>query len=160
MFAKRVSALILFTFCLVGSLFAQQCLDTNYYVPPIAICLNDFDPVCGCDGVTYKNYDCAYRQAGVLHYQLGPCGSLATNHYPDPATGLTPFKVQIVNRYEDDINIEIKNLNGTLFLADHYSGLTELEVTYSVSGYPRGLYFLFIYNSTEFQVRKFMVWEP
>ncbi len=159
MIIKRVSVLIVALCCLVGSTFSQ-CIDTNYFVPVLPLCLNDFDPVCGCDGVTYKNYDCAWQQAGVLQYQLGPCGSLAANHFPDPATGLTPFKIQVVNKYEDDINIEIKNLNGTLFLVDHYSSLNNLEVTYDLTGFPRGLYFMFIYNSTEFQIRKFMVWEP
>ena len=139
---------------------SAQCIDTNYFVPPIPICLSLFEPVCGCDGVTYKNYDCAWQEAGVLSYQFGPCGTLAANHYPDPVVGTMPLRIQVLNKYEDDINIEIKNLNGTLYKVDHYSGLTDLEVQYNLSGYPRGLYFLFIYNSTEFQIRKFMVWEP
>lgn len=149
-------------FLVLGSSISSsaQCIDTNYFVPPIPICLSLFEPVCGCDGVTYKNYDCAWQEAGVLSYQFGPCGSLATNHYPDPVVDTYPLHVQVANKYEDDINIEIKNLNGTLYKVDHYSGLTNLEVQYNLSGYPRGLYFLFIYNSTEFQIRKFMVWEP
>ena len=139
---------------------SAQCIDTNYFVPPLPICLSLFEPVCGCDGVTYKNYDCAWQEAGVLSYQFGPCGTLASNHYPNPVVGSELLYIQVLNKYEDDINIEIKNLSGTLYKFEHYSRQTFLTDEYNLSGYPRGLYFMFIYNSTEFQVRKFMVWEP
>ncbi len=33
----------------------------------------DYDPVCGCDGVTYDNVDVAVYQNGVIHYKKGRC---------------------------------------------------------------------------------------
>jgi hypothetical protein len=45
-------------------------------VPNTALICSDFyDPICGCDGVTYSNPCYAEREAGVLHYLLGECGS-------------------------------------------------------------------------------------
>ncbi len=42
-----------------------------------ALCKPDFDPVCGCNGVTYWN-DCLRRGAGQPSATLGQCGSPAT----------------------------------------------------------------------------------
>ena len=136
----------------------SQCIDSTVFTVQNPICQPTFEPVCGCDGITYNNDCYAMLQGGVLTWQPGPCGSIAANHYPDPSSGLHPFYVQVVNRYEDDINIEVKDLNGMIYFQDHYSMLTELQVTYDLSGFPRGLYFMFIYNNSEFIVRKFMVW--
>jgi gliding motility-associated-like protein len=50
---------------------------------PTLICSDFFDPICGCDGITYSNPCYAEREAGVLYYLPGECGST------DGATGIT-----------------------------------------------------------------------
>jgi len=36
-------------------------------------CIDIFDPVCGCDGITYGNSCQAFNWHGVIAYTEGPC---------------------------------------------------------------------------------------
>ena len=155
-----VTILITVAFTRSSAQFANVCIDSTFGFSQFAFCDQVFEPVCGCNQETYLNAHCAYMRAGVTQYQLGPCGNIASFLMPNTFTGLEPIRVFVSNRYEDNINIEVKDLNGMLYFQDHYSGLLNLQTSYNFSGYPKGLYFMFIYNSTEFQIHKFIIWEP
>jgi len=69
------------TFLLIGilSLFSRpssaqviNCVDTNI-IDQSAFCTTVFDPVCGCDGVTYNNACEAWSWYGVTSWTPGPC---------------------------------------------------------------------------------------
>jgi hypothetical protein len=52
---------------------ATDCLDPSR-ANPNGICTMEYDPVCGCNGLTYANA-CVARNAGLRSFQKGPCPS-------------------------------------------------------------------------------------
>ncbi len=67
-----------------GTCFADDCIDP-YQIDSDAVCTLIYDPVCGCNGITYPN-ECVADAAGVLSTTPGPCG---TNSCYDPQYVMT-----------------------------------------------------------------------
>lgn len=80
-----------YTSCLAGC-GDLVCIDSQFIDPDFP-CSSMFDPVCGCDAITYTNACQATNWAGVLNYVGGPC-TTGTNTlaeafmrvYPQPAS--------------------------------------------------------------------------
>lgn len=104
---KKLSVLIiLFTLfsCAKETHSSDDCIDQEA-INPNAICYGLYEPVCGCDGVTYSN-DCVAKSNGVKSYTSGACN--CTYPYQGVVKKLDTVK---------DCNLMIELSEGTLIEA-------------------------------------------
>jgi hypothetical protein len=71
-----------------------DCIDPNL-IDPNVFCIEIFDPVCGCDEVTYTN-SCFAEASGVLSWTSGECNSTIAGCTDELASNYNP------NAVEDD----------------------------------------------------------
>jgi Secretion system C-terminal sorting domain/Kazal-type serine protease inhibitor domain len=73
---KFNQSIFLFAMALVNcfTIRAQDCVDSTL-INPDAICITLYQPVCGCNGVTYSNSCEAINMGGVTSWTDGPCNT-------------------------------------------------------------------------------------
>ncbi len=65
--------------CSINFLPAQTICVDSALIDPNAICTTEYNPVCGCNGITYGNSCEALHWGGVTSWIAGPCAASACN---------------------------------------------------------------------------------
>ncbi len=66
---------------LYGPVNCEECINPDQ-IDPTIFCIEIYDPVCGCNDVTYDNWCYAYYYGGVTSWSSGACNS-DNNYYYD-----------------------------------------------------------------------------
>lgn len=69
----RVKLILIFSLAF-GSISHAQCIDSSL-INPEMMCMTIYDPVCGCNGITYSNSCVAINYGGVTSFTTGECGN-------------------------------------------------------------------------------------
>jgi hypothetical protein len=133
------------------------CVDPTQANPNQA-CPLIFDPVCGCNGVTYPNSCVASVQNGVTSWTQGACPSAGISSSPNPTQGeaWVTFSVPV----EGLATLEVYDLNGRklaeLARHDAYPG-QEYRVYYDGRHLPNGVYLYRLTTTDGVKVHKFVI---
>jgi len=120
-----------------------ECIDSTLIDPEI-VCLGLFEPVCGCDSVTYSNSCVAYNHYGVTSWTEGECltegiGGVERDQvtiYPNPSEGL----LTISFREPAAGIISLFDISGKEVLNQKSPGAKQFQL--DITSLPEGSYFL------------------
>lgn len=120
-------------------------------------CLTIFEPVCGCDGITYSNSCYATYYGGVAYWTDGEC-TVGINKndfdkieiFPNPASDL----LTIENPDQEEISLRIIDMSGRIVLLKDLKATTTINISYI----KQGIYLLHVYNgSGNFAIKKLII---
>lgn len=133
--------------CIQDSTVVLACIDSNL-INLNVMCPAIYEPVCGCDSITYSNSCEATNHGGVVSFTEGACGSAKLTEnwmsfieiQPNPFTDYLDFELSNTT----NIQLSIFQASGQEILRkDLSTGLQRIDLNMLMSG----TYFLRVENS-------------
>lgn len=118
---------------------ASNCIDPSQ-IDPNMFCIAIFDPVCGCNDITYSNSCVATYYGGVTSWTSGECGNAVpfrvltdVNLFPNPVNS----QLNISFNSNTPVSIIVRNISGQMMLSKRYNGN---RAVVDVSAWSQGIY--------------------
>lgn len=133
------------------------CVDTQR-VNPYYICGNPiYFPVCGCNGVTYRNECAAYYMGGVNYTVNGSCGNFDFDILENPVN--TNLTLSVYTKKTQQVIMQSWNDMGNKYYEFAFNGVeaSVQQFFVDVHDWPRGVYIIAVIVNGEQQSKKVIV---
>lgn len=127
-----------------------QCYDSTQVVYG-GYCDPRWEPVCGCDGYTYRN-DCFARNAGLSTWTYTICDYVDFDFLPNPP--IDYITVDAWLKAPDVMYVELIDRFGKIYYTNVFQGSDRYIFQVDFRGYPQGIYYLHCYTSSGSRVKK------
>lgn len=144
-----VTILFVFLSRILSAQITGPCIDPAR-VNPFYMCNDPFyNPVCGCDNVTYRNACNAFYVNGVTSHVSGVCSGIDVDFYPNPVLGYELLSVNL--GYPEfvmaDVDLKIMDAYGKVMEQRIINNFNRTMIQFDVSGYNTGVYILIVQSS-------------
>ncbi|MFM7007622.1 MAG: T9SS type A sorting domain-containing protein [Flavobacteriales bacterium] len=131
--------------CMQDTVIFLSCIDSSL-LDPLICCASIYEPVCGCDSITYSNSCVATFYYGISSYYLGECVTSKVQNkrpeqisvYPNPSSGIFNLKPLPLGSI-----IRFYSVFGQLICSTEVVA-TEMQI--DLDKLPKGCYFFTIDN--------------
>jgi len=141
-----------------------DCIDSNRVNPNYRCNDPSFDPVCGCNNVTYRN-GCEMYNVGGVNYPSTTSNGVCSNDYfytffyPNPCTDRINFNMQFAYQEYAPVTLQIYSVFGNLMLSQSYTSITSSPSppnTIYLTNLKSGMYTLVVRANGLYKIAKFV----
>ncbi|MFN4082465.1 MAG: Kazal-type serine protease inhibitor family protein [Bacteroidia bacterium] len=160
---KKLLFILIYSFVTNISIQAQFfCVDPNRAIPNYPCPDPSYKPVCGCDGVTYRNICEAQMRHGVQFWTDGPCSGFEFDVIPTFLDVNNTLRVSFVSNTGITAQFVITDFWGKVLIQQVLPASVNATIPFVfdlpvVSTYRPGLYIMLIYDARgNYRFRKFV----
>lgn len=131
---------------LTNETYAQNCIEPTRITPLYQCNYPRFEPVCGCDGVTYRNQCDAYWVHGVNEWSSGVCAGVAVDVYPNPVlyNNYLNITIQFPEFIQGNVTMYVVDMYAKVRLQRIFSNRNRIDYAMETYTFPAGVYFLLV----------------